>query len=80
MTKTFTFHRSNGVRVSPCFQNDGMEGEEEKVLSQELPAGGLRREDLASCRGGTTGVADREGQRWHVLEREMKMSTGVGVG
>ena len=57
-----------------------MEGEEEKVLSQELPAGGLRREDLASCRGGTTGVADREGQRWHVLEREMKMSTGVGVG
>ena len=39
MTKSFTLHKSNGVRVSPCFQTDGVEGEEEKGLSQELPAG-----------------------------------------
>ena len=39
MTKSFTLHRLNGVRVSPCFQTDGVEGEEEKWLSQELPAG-----------------------------------------
>ena len=39
MTKSFTLHRSNGVRVSPCFQNVGVEGEEEKGLSQELLAG-----------------------------------------
>ena len=39
MTKSFTLNRSNGVRVSPCFQTDGVEGEEEKGLSQELPAG-----------------------------------------
>ena len=39
MTKSFTLNRSNGVRVSPCFQTDGVEGEEEKRLSQELPAG-----------------------------------------
>ena len=39
MTKTFTLHRSSGVRISPCFQNDGVEGEEEKGLGQELPIG-----------------------------------------
>ena len=39
MTKSFTLHRSNGVRVSPCFQNVGVEGEEEKGLGQELPVG-----------------------------------------
>ena len=38
MTKSFTLHRSNGVRVSPCFQTDGVEGEEEKRLGQEFPA------------------------------------------
>ena len=37
MTKTFTLHRSNGVRVSPCFQTVGVEGEEEKRLGQEPP-------------------------------------------
>jgi len=31
-------HRLNGVRVSPCFQTNGVEGEEEKRLGQELPA------------------------------------------
>ena len=39
MTKSFTLHRSNGVRVSPCFQNVGVEGEEDKGLGQELLAG-----------------------------------------
>ena len=39
MTKSFTMHRSNGVRISPCFQTDGVEGEEEKGLGQELPVG-----------------------------------------
>ena len=38
MTKSFTLHRSNGV-VSPCFQTDGVEREEEKWLGQELPVG-----------------------------------------
>ena len=38
MTKSFTLHRSNGVRVSPCFQIVGVEGEEEKRLGQEPPA------------------------------------------
>ena len=80
MTKTFTLHRSNGVRVSPCFQNDGMEGEEEKWLGQELLAGGQRREDLAGYRGGTAGVANRKERRRSVLEREEERSTGVGVG
>ena len=37
MTKSFTLHRSNGVRVSPCFQIVGVEGEEEKRLGQEPP-------------------------------------------
>jgi len=80
MTKSFTLHRSNGVRVSPCFQNDGVEGEEEKGLGQELPAGGQRQENLASCRGGTAGVVDRRERRRHVLELERKRSTGVSVG
>ena len=80
MTKTFTLHRSNVVRVSPCFQNDGMEGEEEKGLGQELPAGGQRQENLASCRGGTAGVVDRKERRLCVLERERERSTGVDVG
>ena len=80
MTKTFTFHRSNGVRVSPCFQNDGMEGEEEKGLGQELPSGGQRRGDLAGYRGGIVGVADRKERRRCVLERERERSTGIGVG
>ena len=38
MTKSFTLHRSNGVRVSPCFQTVGVEGEEKKWLDQEPPA------------------------------------------
>ena len=38
MTKSFTLHRSNGVRVSPCFQTVGVEGEEKKQLGQESPA------------------------------------------
>ena len=38
MTKSFTLHRSKGVRVSPCFQNVGVEGEEKKRLGQEPPA------------------------------------------
>ena len=38
MTKSFTLHRSKGVRVSPCFQTIGVEGEEEKRLGQEPPA------------------------------------------
>ena len=38
MTKSFTLHRTNGVRVSPCFQTVGVEGEEEKRLGQEPPA------------------------------------------
>ena len=38
MTRNFTLHRSNGVRVSPCFQTVGVEGEEEKRLGQEPPA------------------------------------------
>ena len=65
------------VRVSPCFQNDGMEGEGEKGLSQELPAGGQRREDSASCRGGTVGVADRKERRRSVLEREARASASA---
>ena len=80
MTKTFTLHRSNGVRDSPCFQNDGMEGEEEKGLGQKLPAVGQRRGDLAGCRGGTAGVADRKERRRNVLERERERIMGVGVG
>ena len=80
MTKTFTLHRSNGVRISPCFQNDGMEGEEEKGLGQELPIGGQRRGDLAGYRGGTARVADRKERRRCVLERERERSTGVSVG
>ena len=38
MTKSLTLHRSNGVRVSPCFQTIGVEGEEKKQLGQESPA------------------------------------------
>ena len=38
MTKSFTLHRSKGVRVSPCFQTVGVEGEEKKQLGQEPPA------------------------------------------
>ena len=38
MTKSFTLHRTNGVRVSPCFQTVGVEGEEKKRLGQEPPA------------------------------------------
>ena len=57
-----------------------MEGEEEKGLGQELPAGGQRRGDLAGCRGGTAGVAGRKKRRRRVLEREEERSTGVGVG
>ena len=37
MTKSFTLHRLNRVRVSPCFQTVGVEGEEEKQLGQEPP-------------------------------------------
>ena len=70
MTKSFTLHRSNGVRVSPCFQTDGVEGEEEKGLGQELPVGGQRREDSTGYRGGTAGVANRKERRRNVLERE----------
>ena len=80
MTKSFTLHRTNGVRVSPCFQNDGVEGEEEKGLGQELPAGGQRQENLASCRGGTAGVVGHKKRRRRVLEGEEERSTGVGVG
>ena len=47
-----------------------MEGEEEKGLDQELPAGGQRRGDLAGYRGGTAGVANRKERRRNVLERE----------
>ena len=57
-----------------------MEGEEEKGLGQELPAGSQRRGDLAGCKGGTTGVADRKEQRRCVHERERERRTGVGVG
>ena len=38
MTKSSTLHRSKGVRVSPCFQTIGVEGEEKNQLSQEPPA------------------------------------------
>ena len=47
-----------------------MEGEEEKGLDQELPAGGQRRGDLAGYRGGTAGVTGRKERRRSVLERE----------
>jgi len=57
-----------------------MEGEREKWLDQELPAGGQRRGDLAGCRGDTAGVAGRKERQRCVLERERERRTGVGVG
>ena len=55
MTKTFTLHRSNGVRVSPCFQNDGVEGEEEKGLGQELPVGTSDEETRPAAEAALSG-------------------------
>ena len=79
MTKSFALHRSNGVRVSPCFQIDGVEGEEEKELGQELPAGasdGRTRPAIGAALPGWQTARNGDG----TCLREKERSTGVGVG
>ena len=80
MTKSFTLHRSKGVRVSPCFQTVGVEGEEKKRLGQEPPVVTSEEWTRPAARSGTAGVAGREERRRRMLEREEERSTGVGVG
>ena len=70
MTRSFTLHRSTGVRVSPCFQIIGVEGEEEKWLGQEPLAVTSEEESWLATGAALLGLAGREEQRWHVLERE----------
>ena len=81
MTKTFTLHRSNGVRVSPCFQNDGVEGEEEKGLSQELPTGANDKETrptIGAALPGWLATRDDDGACSREKEREARRRRRLG--
>ena len=79
MTKSFTLHRSNGVRVSPCFQNVGVEGEEEKGLGQELPIGTSDEETWLATGAALLGwQATRNGSGTCLREEERSMGIGVG--
>ena len=79
MTKSFTLHRSKRVRVSPCFQTIGVEGEEKKWLGQEPPAVTSNEETRPAAGAALPG--------WQVARngdvaclREEGRSTVVGVG
>ena len=78
MTKSFTLHRTNGVRVSPCFQTVGVEGEEKKRLGQEPPVVTSEEETRPAAGAALPGWQSTKNGGGACL-RERKRGTGVGV-
>ena len=89
MTKSFTLHRLNGVRVSPCFQTDGVKGEGKKRLGQEPPAvtsdeetwlavGMALSEWQVARNGGGACLRERKGGAWASASAGRKGESWVG--
>ena len=90
MTKSFTLHRSKGVRDSPCFQTVGVEGDEKKRLGQEppivtseeesQPAAGATLPGWQVARNGDGACLRERGREEHGSQRRLGEKERVGSG